>query len=176
MLFLSGIFLIGCGSDDGDDGGGGDPIPATAAEVVKLFSGEGKDSTVWLGSKWYQADWDPFTLDYSTKENDLTDKPGINFTDHVIWFKYDDYFSEEVFFFPVGKARWTDPLGKSNHNWEMDNDINYQLNLNVNEDLPPRGGRQQWTFITVTEDKLEFTREYLYSGAKKKDRFVWTKK
>lgn len=179
LFILSGFaFINACGGDDEEvivDEGTGFTAPTDVAGMANLLGGDGKDSVVWVGQKWTQAAWDPFTLDYSKEEEDITDKPDVRFKEHTIWFKHDDYNTPR-FGYPVGKGKWIDPLGKTGFYYELEVGVLDKIFVNTREEYPPAGGRQDWENLKVTENTIEFTRKWKYGSKSVQDRFVWVKK
>lgn len=183
FLFLAAftglVYLAACdkpGPDEPDD----DPIdkfvaPTTAAEFAKMLGGDSKDSVVWTGLHWYQRAWDPRKLDYSDEEKEITNDPGIKFTEHWIYFKSDKYQSDRLGY-PVGNGKWIDPLGKTGFYYEMDNGVLDQVFINRFEDYPPGGGRQDWFGAKMTKTTFEYQRDWVSGKTKVRERFVWQRK
>ena len=178
MLVPGFMAIAACGGDNDemppiDDNNGGNNEPLNVDELSLILGGDGKDSVVWVGKQWLQADWDGLQLKYSDDEKDITNDPGVNFTEHEIWFKHDDYNTPR-FGYPVGKGKWIDPMGKTGFYYEFKTGVMDSLYVNAREDYPPRGGRQDWVLQSLTETELEYTREWRYGSRSVQDRFIWT--
>ncbi|MFY0673922.1 MAG: hypothetical protein JXQ87_10975 [Bacteroidia bacterium] len=170
-------FIAACGGDDDtpiDDGNNGNNEPTSVDEIGAIIGGDGQDSVVWVGKEWWQAAWMRTEQKFDDFQ-EVTNDADYRFTEHEIWFKYDDYNTER-FGYPVGKGRWTDPYGKSGFYYEMDNGNMDTLFLNRGESYPPSGGRQDWVMEKITKEELIFVREWYYGNALKKERFIWMKK
>lgn len=180
LLIVPGFLtLAACGGDDETlpiDEGNGNNEPQNVDELSSIFGGTGKDSVVWTGKQWLQADWDPLTLSWDVEnEDDITNDPGVNFNEHEIWFRHDDYNTPRLGY-PVGKGKWIDPMGKTGFYYEFHAGVMDTIFVNAGEAYPPGGGRQDWVIRNASETEIEFTREWRYGGRSVQDRFIWTLK
>ncbi len=174
------LFSACGGTDDTPIDEGNNTENKTVEELATLLGGEGGfkiwegDSVVWLGTEWWQAKYNTATNTFDPEE-EVTNDGNYNFTKHKIWFKHDQYQSERNGY-PLGRAKWTDPLGSTGLNYEFEVGNTDIIFVNKMEEYPPAGGRQDWTLLKLDETTFSFEREWRYGGEIKKDRFVWTKK
>ncbi|MBI1183162.1 hypothetical protein GC194_02740 [bacterium] len=139
----------------------------TVDEVVAMMAGDGKDSVVWIGQHYYEAKWDASKLAYSSKEEDMTDDPNIQFTKYKMWLKYEKENSVK-FGYPVGHGKMYDPHGKSGINFELHTGELDKVYVN-----PTDPGETLWYDLKIGPKYLEYKREWAAGGNKVQQRYVW---